>query len=196
MTENHKMTEQEFNELFSEDTSVKRQKELVKKATDRFSYIIIKLYKILNRDVSWFDFNNGYGETNGYFDPFKYAKEIDYEGSFGNQPKNTYPFTNYDDFIPTVWLKEDFEATVKKEYEDYQIEAAAKEKEQKEAKNKKVTEANSKAKLMEESIRSKLTPEEMCFINMENPINAINRLNKMLKDEEIKKYKSQKQNKK
>lgn len=176
---NYKFTDKEFNELFSSDISVKHQKELVRKAENRFAYIIPALYKILEREVSWFDYDNGHGETDGYFDPVAYSQEIDYEGNFGAPHKNTYNFDKYDYSIPISWLKDNFEESVKNEYDKFQSDMIDKKNYEKKRKEEAIETAKEKAKLMEESIKSKLTPEELCFINMEVPTQAMKRLNNL-----------------
>jgi hypothetical protein len=118
MSDNHKLTQEEFNELFDDNVSVKRNKELSKKAAERFCYVIHTLEQIVGRKWHWFDFNNEDGEDHrGFFDSNLYENEIAFTGEMATTDNRD--FTLYDEEFPTTWLKDDFEAKVQAEVNEF-----------------------------------------------------------------------------
>lgn len=135
---NHKLTQDEFNELFDDNVSVKRHKELVSKATERFCYVIHILEETVGRKWHWFDFNNEDGEYHkGHFDPELYRNEIAFTGEMS--PLDNREFDLYDEEFPTSWLKDDFEAELKRKVDEF---AHAKHIEEQAKQNKKQNDKN------------------------------------------------------
>lgn len=170
--ENFKLTQEEFKSIFDENISVKKQKELMDKVSDRFTYIVKKMGEILNWNVVWFDFSNEGGERYpGYFDPIQYSENVGFVGEINS--KNN--FRKYEDCFPVSWLSEDFEVGLKKEFDDFLVqEKEQKKKEKQEQENWKKEVAQKK-----EEIFSKLTPEERCFLNMASDSEIKSRLKKL-----------------
>lgn len=117
--ETYQLTENEYNKLLNEDTSLKDFKILQEKANNRFEYIVAILDYYTGRKRNWFDFGNEAGENaHGYFDPEIYSKKIYLTGKFEDYYKTT-DFTKYDDFIPTSWLKDSFEQSLSEEINEH-----------------------------------------------------------------------------
>jgi hypothetical protein len=112
----------EFNDLFSDEITIKRQNELLIKLNDRVHYMVLKTADMLNLKVEWYDFNNGdpRKEKDGHFDKNLYVRAIAFNGKF-NQIKskpdlleedideNGLFVTNYNFEVPTSWLHKNFE---------------------------------------------------------------------------------------
>lgn len=157
---NHKLTDEQFDKLLDENTSVKEMKELKALANERFNYIIKKLAEIVGRDVHWFDFSNEGGEkARGYFDPASYIENIDYIGQI--EPTRNQDFINYDDCFPTVWLKTDFEPGLINEVAQFVEKEKKLQEDEKQKKDEVVTKIND----MHKAILEKLTDEEKNYIS-------------------------------
>lgn len=163
MSENHKLNEHEFNELFNNNTSLKRHAELTEKINERFNYIVKFIYDTAQATVDWFDYDNGYNETNGHFDYNSYQHNIGYTGEFIFNNNINEKFLYDKDFIhriPTKWLKENFEVEFKNELTEY-VETFN-QKQQQEKKEKQNIKDN--IQNIRSSILSKLSDEEKCYI--------------------------------
>lgn len=186
--ENHKLTEEEFKSLFDENISVKKQKDLMAKVCNRFSYIMEQKCKILNKRLNWYDFDNEGGESSpGYFDPDIYKSEIGFVGHIQHIDKKNN-FDKYDYAFPTVWLKEDFEKGLEQEFKEFLQEKDLKKKREKEENLEFIKTLEQK----KQEILSLLTPEQACFINMANKAEINSRLKKL----QAQKYKDEKAKKK
>lgn len=165
--EKNLLTQEEFDMLFDDNVSVKKQKQLQEKVGNRFVYIMHEMTQILDRELIWFDFDNEGGERRpGYFDSDKYKNEIRFVGDMHNKTK----FFEYENSFPTTWLKEDFEDALKLEYQDFLAEK--KQNEKKEIEDRKAF--KNLVNEVKEKIFEKLTDEEKCFINFasENDIKS------------------------
>lgn len=151
--DNFKITIEDFEKVKSDNITRKEYKDIISKIDDRFNYII---RNVMSKRTSWWDYLNGRGETDGYFDPECYEKNynISLDGDF-NIPE---PY-NYTDF-PIRWLWEDFEEEFKSDVENF--------KKKQELKKQKAKETREKLKVkkveMKSLIQSKLTKEELTFI--------------------------------
>lgn len=158
--ETNKITQDEFNSLFGEDITVRTQKELVAKITNRVNEIIRKIAK-----VSWWDFCGGEGEVEGDFFKSFYSdkKFIRLDGEYGLP--EVYDCGS--EWFPTHWLWTDYEAEF--EQDKINFEKAKEEKKQKNIEKKKRKAANAKIHAANQeriwkSISEKLTKEEMLYI--------------------------------
>ncbi len=152
-----KLTLEEYQSLSSPTISHKAYDEIISRIDDRFDYIIRYIGK-----VDWWDYINGHGEKNGYFEPEFYHDEtgsydnlyIELDGKFTLPPPYDCPE------IPIRWLWEDFEEEFKTVVE---AEKAHILKKKEDGKNKRAILKVRKAE-MKEIISKKLTKEEMKFI--------------------------------
>ena len=151
------ITEEQFNKLYDENVTVKEQKEILSLIDKRFSYLMMDLLEIRGRG-GWFDYSNGYGESDGYFNQYEYKEHITFDG---DNLKTNEPF-GYD--IPTRWLWTP-DAEVLEEYnrevQEYKNEQLAK----KEKAKKTREELKIKKSERKQIINAKLTKEELKFIS-------------------------------
>lgn len=177
MSENHKLTQEEFHNLFDEEVSVKEKNLAVKKIEKRFDYIMQKMGEIIGFTIDWYDYDNAGEDTDtpGYFDSDRYGSHIRFLGKF--YYKNDY-FKKYQNEFPTDWLKDDFEQVLKKEVAEFK-------KQQEDVENKKKADAELERQLAlelaekQKQIMEKLTPEERCYFlpaNLNGVKNALKKL--------------------
>ena len=124
---------------------------------NRVREVWIDILKLQKRELHWFDFNNEGGRDGpeGYFDPDYYEKEITFNGEWSGRHDDL----PYNDYIPVEFLWEDYEEKVLGEMKTYK-----EDKEKEKAKNiAKRIEFKERRKRMIESIKSKLTKEELSF---------------------------------
>ena len=162
MTPNHKLTEEQFNKLMDDGTSVGEMRELHALAVQRFCYIVAKIGEIVGRKLEWFDFNNSCGSSypaDGHFDPKDFREQIQYRGSFVVEKNDD--FVKYDEFFPTVWLKGDFEYKLTKEVEKFALTDTNKKTNEQREKDR----LHAKMKAMQVQISAKLTLEEKKIIS-------------------------------
>ena len=154
-----KITELEFKLLYDENITKKRYEEIILKINNRFNYICSKFVIKTSRHQSWFDYGNTCQthqdfETDGYFDPNDYLEWIEIGGKY------IKPSPGYDLGVPTKWLWEDFEDELKqvmiKHRKEEQKVKRQQEKRRKERGKERIT--------LEQSIRKKLTLEELKII--------------------------------
>ncbi len=136
--DNFLFTKEEAAKIFDDNTSVKEQKELIKKADARFGYIMETMASIIGRKWDWFDFDNENGSDNGnpirgYFDPEDYSNHISFVGQ-STAIKNE-DFDGYDYDFPTSWLWTNFESQLQKEVDEFEAKNKAIEQERLDAKN-------------------------------------------------------------
>lgn len=134
---------------------------------DRMNYVVRKIVELSNLNLEWWDFDNlGEGqEDRGFFDPLAYDEFVGIvRECTGNSYKNIC-FEKYEDQIPVRFLWMDFEEQVAKEFEDFKtnidvnfINAA-----------NKAVEHKQKLDAIIASVKSKLTPEEMAYIQFKVP---------------------------
>lgn len=153
---NNIVTKQEVEMLLSGDVTIKKQTEIINKIDTRFSEIV-KMIKLNNE---WFDYGNcdyDSQDSNGSFDPVGY-KDVIYVGGYVNLKEPFHSHLYNEPGFPTWFLWDDnLEQTIENMIDSYNHEKEIKKIEQK---NKRI---KRKAKLAElqESIRSKLTKEEL-----------------------------------
>ena len=150
-----KITKEEYLSLYDENISKKNYDTIISKIDARFYNII----KGISTRFSWFDYDNENGECNksGYFEPKRY-KETDYI-SFSGSYSIPLPYSICDG-IPIRWLWEDYEEEFKSEVKKEEI----KKFKMKEIEKTKRGELKDKKSKIKEIIRSKLTKEELKFI--------------------------------
>lgn len=133
----------------------------------RMNYVVRQIASISNLKLDWWDFDNlGEGEDEpGRFDFEAYSKSIGIAGELTGTSYKNMCFDKYEKQIPVQFLWMDFEEQVAKEFEDFKtnidvnfINAA-----NKAVENKKELDA------IIASVKSKLTPEEMAYIQFKVP---------------------------
>jgi hypothetical protein len=150
-----KITKEEYLSLYDENITKKAYDAILDKINKRF-YEIVKHISI---KFVWFDYDNEGGKDgpSGYFEPDRY-KENDYI-NFVGEYSLIKPY-DYCDGIPIRWLWEDYEEEFNSEvlkFKDSELKKREQEKQKREEqKNKKLQ--------MREIIKSKLTKEELRFI--------------------------------
>lgn len=138
----------------------KQDTELMGKILRRFSYCMDVLFEKFKIDHvrKWYDFDNGGDDGNGDFDRSCYLENIGYTGEY---IYSKLPGWNeYSESIPTAWLWTDFESDL-----DNFIAEQQKLHDEK-AQQKRIAYAESKNKkaALIESIKNKLTKEELSVI--------------------------------
>lgn len=145
------ITEKEFKSLFDDTITKKEYDEIIRKIDNRFSEICQELFCKNNK--SWYDYDTGgYEENNeGRFIPEIYKEEIFIIG------ENIEPPPGLDYGFPTSWLwNMDYKNEVKQIKESY-LESEKKKKKQKQIRLEKIN-------LLKNSIKNKLTEEELKII--------------------------------
>jgi hypothetical protein len=116
---NFLFTEEESNKLFDDNLSEQEQNKLLKKADERFQYIMKVSGEIIGRKWEWFDFiTQNENSSRGYFCKDTFKNEIEFIGQ-SSVIKN-YGFDQYDNCVPTNWLWTNFEEALKKEVEQFE----------------------------------------------------------------------------
>lgn len=150
-----KLTKEEYFSLWSDDISKKQYDIIISKINDRFYYIM----KTICIELNWWDFDNGWEEGSGFFEPCDYYKNSNTYITFRGNYRLPQPYSSCPN-IPIRWLWEDFEESFKKEVEEYKI--------KKEQDKIKAKEKRELAKINKENMRgiisSKLTKEELKYI--------------------------------
>jgi hypothetical protein len=138
--------------------------------TDRLNYVVRKIVELSNLRLDWWDFNN-LGESkedDGFFDPNAYSQSVGIViECYGTSYKNI-SFDKYEEKIPVEFIWTDFEEQVAKEFEDFKnnidvnaIHAA-----------NKAFEAKQALDCIIASVKTKLTPEELSYIEFRIPKDA------------------------
>lgn len=156
--------------MVSGEMSLKEFSDIEKQISDRLNYFMWKAAEIAGVTLSWWDYNNcdSESESDGHFDPKIYVDKVKIEGQYQGESDNNMLFDDYFfDGLPIDILYIDVEEKVKKDLKDLHesIEAAKKE-ELEEAKLKEQKDNDFKA--LVESIRSKLTQEELKIVKFIN----------------------------
>lgn len=150
--ENDLLSQQEYENLFSEDSNIKNDKQLLNKIQKRFNYIMVTSGKMIGRNWDWFDYQSPLKKEDIYIDVIGQSKSI----------KNS-KFIKYDEQIPVKWLWTVFEEDLKRELNHFEQEEKSKEN-NKQKKN--IEKANSIAKIkknlpeIKEKIQQKV-PEDI-----------------------------------
>lgn len=150
--ENDLLSQQEYENLFSEDSNIKNDKQLLNKIQKRFNYIMVTSGKMIGRNWDWFDYQSPLKKEDIYIDVIGQSKSI----------KNS-KFIKYDEQIPVKWLWTVFEEDLKRELAHFEQEEKRKEN-NKQKKN--IEKANSIAKIkknlpeIKEKIQQKV-PEDI-----------------------------------
>ena len=160
-----KLTKEEVESIYDENVTKKTYDEIIKKIAARLDDIIRMIFPTMKNRGNWYDYANcsydGEGPT-GHFDTGSYREHIYLGGEFRFPP----PYTEVGigiGYIPTRWLWTNDE-DIKKEFTK-ETEVYTKEVEKKKVYNKaKRIETVKKNLQLKESIRSKLTKEELKFI--------------------------------
>lgn len=134
---------------------------------DRMNYVVRKIVELSNLTLDWWDFDNlGEGQDDrGRFDIEAYSQSVGIVRTcIGISYKNMC-FEKYEKQIPVQFLWMNFEEQVAKEFEDFKnhidvntIHAA-----------NKAFEAKQAFECMVASIKSKLTPQELAYIEFKSP---------------------------
>lgn len=134
---------------------------------DRLNYVVRKIVELSNLTLDWWDFDNlGEGkEDDGFFDRNAYSHSVGIvRVCHGTSYKNIC-FDKYAESIPVEFIWSDFEDQVSKEFEDFKnhIDVNAIH-----AVNK-AFEAKQALDCIIASVKSKLTPEELSYIQFKIP---------------------------
>lgn len=158
-----KITKEEFYSLYSEDISKKSYDNIIIKINHRVDEVWRDILNIQGIKLDWYDYDNGGGRDNdgdpinGNFVPELYEEDIGFTGEWSGNVDYDKPYNNY---IPTKFLWEDYEEKVLEDIKSYK-----ENKERKKIENTaKRLELKERRKVMIESIKSKLTKEELRFI--------------------------------
>lgn len=156
--------------MTSGEMSLKEFSNIEKQISERLNYFMWKAAEIAGVTLSWWDYNNGDSESeaDGHFDPKIYVDKVGIEGQYQGKSDNNMLFDDYfSDGLPMEVLYLDIEEKVNKDLKDLHesIELTKKEDLEK-AKQKEQKDKDFKA--LVESIRSKLTPEELKIVKFVN----------------------------
>ncbi len=147
-----KISKSDFDKLYDPNVTYKDYMEIIDRIYGRFCEIVEGICKIENRSRSY-EFE--IASEDGTFDPYLHKDYISYYNEYSSFPE---PF---DRKIPTRWLWEDYEDDYTKQVADARLECESSEAER-EARAKKLSET---FESMKKSIRSKLSPEEIAYLN-------------------------------
>lgn len=154
------ITKELFYKLFDPTITKGEYDSILESAQIRACHIWRELLKVSERKLDWYDFDNENGEgANGYFDPFRYKEFISFNGAFSCAD---FCF-KYGSGFPTefLWMEDD----TWKQIVLNDIEVSEKQyKDKQELQKKKKLERELKKEAMKEIIISKLTPEELKYI--------------------------------
>jgi hypothetical protein len=180
----YQFTEEEFNKAIDENTSVRVMKELSEKAGQRLYYILSTIAGMVGWEMVWCDFDNegGNERSPGYWDASSYKEDIGFIAEF-----KKYKNADFDvyDFIPSEWLKIDFEPVVRKDFDAYLEEKNETLKAQKDKKER-IKEIGTELKAIQEQIWNKLTEKERAFISF-NSANAVYEYEEKIEKRKLKK---------
>lgn len=151
--------------MISGEMSLKEFSNIEKQISKRLNYFMLRAAEIAGVDLSWWDYDNGDSESevDGYFDPKIYVDKVKIEGHYyrDSKSKNGMIFDDYfSNGIPLEVLYCDAKEKILNDIKEVHKRLDA-EKLLKEQKDK-----NFKA--LVESIRSKLTPEELKIVKFIN----------------------------
>lgn len=157
----HIITKKDFESLYDPKITLRKYYEIVSKIDERFSEIVLTIIPGVTKK-GWFDYGNcGYegDKSAGEFDLDEYKKEITVGGDYAFLPE---PY-GYDNSFPTRWL---WEEGFKKEF-DKEVSKHQSSEEQRKLTLKQKREAlkEKKSKIWE-SVKQKLTVEEIKYIRL------------------------------
>lgn len=159
MTEQHMITKEQFDSLFSDEITKKAYDKIIAQIDQRFQEICSKFVTLKKGNYSWYSYGNldyDSEEDNGYFDPEEYKEEIAIGGEYIELP------AGYDDRFPTRWLwEENWQEEMLKVSQDYENELELEKQKAKKIKEEK----KKKLDALKASIKSKLTPAEFKIIS-------------------------------
>lgn len=157
------LNEKNFKKFLQDEMIVKEAKAFKDLVDKRFSYIVHKIAENNSTNVSWFDYDNSDGgEGVGFFNTDRYNEYVFYTGEF--ESLSYIPvksFTKYDNSFPTKWFYQNFELALKKEKEDFLQEQKNQQEQAKLGKEK----AKIEFEKVKDSIKKKLTIEELNYIS-------------------------------
>lgn len=156
--------------MTSGEMSLKEFSSIEEKINERLNYFMWKAAGIAGVTLSWWDYDNcdSESESYGHFDPKIYVDKIKIEGQYQGESDNNMLFDDYFfDGLSMDVLYIDVEEKVTKDLKDlHESIEAAKKAELEEAKLKEQKDNDFKA--LVESIRSKLTQEELKIVRFIN----------------------------
>jgi len=168
------LTKALIDEMLDEETITrKRYKEIQGLINETLDYLV---RKVLCSSVTWYDYDNEGGDERspGQFDPRRYDEYIGITGEVNLKYPNAVTGENtshvYDLDIPLEWLfvnPDELEVQLASKEADCKKEIEAKklaDKEKRERKKKKDAERANKLPDIIKSVRSKLTEEELSYI--------------------------------
>ena len=159
--EPYKITQAEFDSLFSEDITIGTQKAILAQIEERISYIILKI----DRNIGWCVYIGSRVEYGGKF--FKCVDRTHEHMTISGAFSTPECYENTTAWFPTHWLWTDFEQEF--EQDKINFEKAKEEKKQKNIEKRKRKAANAKIHAANQeriwkSVKEKLTQEEISYI--------------------------------
>lgn len=147
------ITEKQFNSLYSNTITKKRYDTIIELINQRVDEIC---KKFLSSNGGWYDYDNRYDETDGFFDPEMYKAYISFDGT-------RKPPVGWEMEFPTRWLW-----TADGEWEKEMLQVSQSYKQNLEIAAQKSKDRREKLKTSKQtliaSIKSKLTPEELKIV--------------------------------
>ncbi len=151
---NFKLTKETYNSLWDDNITKAKYNAIINIIDSRFDYIM----KTICTKLDWYDYDNGWEETDGHFTVNSYHKNPESQIHFDGQYTIPTPYEYCE--IPIKWLWEDFEEEFRKDVENYKTQKA-----NKRLQDKVAREDRKQKKLnMKEQIRAKLSKEELKYI--------------------------------
>lgn len=159
------LDEQTFQKFLHDEITVKEAKAFKDLVDKRFSYIVHTIAKMQGESVDWFDYDNSDGgEGVGYFDTDSYKDNVEYVGDFRDLPNKEYVknrFEKYENSFPTKWFYQNFETVLENEHAKFLKKEKEKQTKEKLGKEK----AKEDFEKIKDSIKKKLTFEELSYIS-------------------------------
>lgn len=162
-----KLDKVEVQRILAGECSLAEFNAFQKPIEDRMNYVVRKIVELSNLSLEWWDFDNlGEGQDDrGRFDIEAYSRSVGIVRTCNGTSYKNICFEKYERQIPVQFLWMDFEEQVAKEFEDFKnhidvhaIHAA-----------NKAVEAKQAFDCMVASIKAKLTPEELAYIEFRSP---------------------------
>ena len=162
-----KLDKVEVQRIIAGECSLAEFNAFQKPIEDRMNYVVRKIVELSNLSLEWWDFDNlGEGEDDrGHFDIEAYSKSVGITGERTGSSYKNMCFEKYEKQIPVQFLWIDFEEQVAKEFDDFKNHIDA----------NFITAANKAVEHKKEldaiiaSVKSKLTPQEMSYIQFKIP---------------------------
>lgn len=161
------LNKNEIQKIINGEATIAEFNELNPLISNRANYVVRKIIEISNLRLDWWDFDNlnQYSEENGFFDPVKYKNDVEIVLNFSGESHKKQIFDIYLESFPVEFLWEDFEDVVidkfnyfKRKIDEHELSTA-----------QRVIKEKEKLQQIIESVRAKITPEELAYIQFVTP---------------------------